>query len=123
MPKILITGNKEFGLAKELYKLYPDAGFLSRSTGYDLTSSEGQRRCAEQVLETDVFVNCAALWKFNQTVLLDTVYKKCVENKHNPYIGRSCPCHRSEHLPHDSPLKALCEYAESLLNFPCKTAN
>ena len=37
-------------------------------------------------MEADVFINCAALWKFNQTVLLDTVYKKCVENKHHPYI-------------------------------------
>jgi NADP-dependent 3-hydroxy acid dehydrogenase YdfG len=86
LPKILITGNKEFGLAKELYNLYPDAEFLSRTSGYDLTSSEGQRRCAERVLKADVFINCSALWKFNQTVLLDTVYKKCTENNCRPYI-------------------------------------
>jgi len=84
--KILIAGNKDFGLAKELYKLYPEADFLSRATGYDLTSSDGQKRCAERVLGADVFINCSALWKFNQTVLLDTVYKKCTENNHRPYI-------------------------------------
>lgn len=86
MRKILIAGNKEFGLAKELYRLYPDAEFLSRSTGYDLTASRDQLRCAERVLEFDIFINCSALWKFNQTVLLDAVYKKCVESKHHPYI-------------------------------------
>ncbi len=86
MHKILIAGNKDFGLAKELYNLYPEAEFLSRSTGYDLTSSDGQRRCAERVLEADIFINCSALWKFNQTVLLDAVYKKCTENSHRPYI-------------------------------------
>ena len=86
MPKILIAGNKDYGLAKELYKLYPDAEFLSRSTGYDLTSSDGQKRCADRVLEFDIFINCSALWKFNQTVLLDTVYKKCTENNHRLQI-------------------------------------
>ena len=86
MPKILIAGNKDFGLAKELYDLYPDAEFLSRSTGYDLTASRDQQRCAERVLDFDVFINCSALWKFNQTVLLDTVYKKCTEHNHRPYI-------------------------------------
>ena len=86
MLKILIAGNKNYGLAKELSKLYPDAEFLSRTTGYDLTSSKDQQRCAERVLEFDIFINCSALWKFNQTVLLDTVYKKCTENSHRPYI-------------------------------------
>lgn len=84
--KILVAGNKNFGLAAELFKLYPDAFFASRTTGFDLTANDDQKRLADLVLEYDVFINCSALWKFNQTVLLDTVYKKCVENKHYPYI-------------------------------------
>ena len=84
--KILVAGNKNFGLAAELLKLYPDAFFASRTTGFDLTANDDQKRLADLVLEYDVFINCSALWKFNQTVLLDTVYKKCVENKHYPYI-------------------------------------
>ena len=84
--KILVAGNKNFGLAAELFKLYPDAFFASRTTGFDLTANDDQKRLADLVLEYDVFINCSALWKFNQTVLLDTVYKKCVENKHHPYI-------------------------------------
>jgi NADP-dependent 3-hydroxy acid dehydrogenase YdfG len=84
--KILITGNCEYGLAKELFKIYPTATFLSRKTGVDLTSIDGQIKCAELVLEHDVFVNSSALWKFNQTVLLDQVYKLCVEKNHSPHI-------------------------------------
>ena len=84
--KLLITGNPNHGVAGELYKLYPDAFFASRTTGFDLTTQKDQQRLADMVLEYDVFINCAALYKFNQTVLLDIVYKKCVENKHYPYI-------------------------------------
>ena len=79
--KILITGNKNFGLSSELFKIYPDATFVSRTTGYDLTSADGQLSLAKKVLDYDIFINCSALWKFNQTVLLDAVYKSCIENK------------------------------------------
>ena len=84
--KILVAGNKNFGLAAELFKLYPDAFFASRTTGFDLTANDDQKRLADLALEYDVFINCSALWKFNQTVLLDLVYKKCTENNHRPYI-------------------------------------
>ena len=84
--KILVAGNKNFGLAAELFKLYPDAFFASRTTGFDLTANDDQKRLANLALEYDVFINCSALWKFNQTVLLDAVYKKCTENNHRPYI-------------------------------------
>lgn len=81
--KILITGNPNFGLASELFKLYPDATFISRESGYDLTTREGYRKLGEIISDYDVFINSSALWKFNQTLVLDSVYKKCVEIKHN----------------------------------------
>jgi NADP-dependent 3-hydroxy acid dehydrogenase YdfG len=84
--KILVAGNKNFGLAAELFKLYPDAFFASRTTGFDLTANDDQKRLADLALEYDIFINCSALWKFNQTVLLDAVYKKCTENNHRSYI-------------------------------------
>ena len=84
--KILVAGNSNYGLAKEIFKLYPDAFFASRNTGFDLTSKDGQDKLANTITDYDVFINCSALWKFNQTVLLDTVYKKCTENNHRPYI-------------------------------------
>ena len=84
--KILVAGNSSYGLAKELFSIYPTAFFASRSTGFDLTSSEAQIRLSKLVLEYDIFINCSALWKFNQTVLLDQVYKSCIENNHMCYI-------------------------------------
>lgn len=84
--KIIITGNRENGLAGALFKLYPTATFCSRSNGFDLTQPTDQEKLAELVTEHDVFINCAALWRFEQTNLLDAVYKKCVEKNHNPHI-------------------------------------
>jgi NADP-dependent 3-hydroxy acid dehydrogenase YdfG len=84
--KVLITGNKNFGIAKELFQLYPDATFVSKTTGVDLTTQTGHTHCAELCLEHDIFINCAALWKFNQTVLLETVYKACVSAQHDIHI-------------------------------------
>lgn len=86
MIKILVTGNPKTGIAKELFNLYPDATFISRSSGYDLTSADGQSQLAKLSLEYDIIINNSALWKFNQTVLLDQIYKACIDNQHYPYI-------------------------------------
>jgi|TARA_B110000503_G_scaffold11872_1_gene16011 NADP-dependent 3-hydroxy acid dehydrogenase YdfG len=83
---MIITGNKDNGVAGALAKLYPDAEFISRSTGYDLSTKIDQERLAESVCQHSVFVNCAALYKFNQTTLLNIVYHKCVLEKHNCHI-------------------------------------
>lgn len=84
--KILITGNPETGLAAALAKVYPDATFASRSNGYDLTNKDGYKKLLDKITEFDVFVNSSALWKFNQTLVLDAVYKKCVETNHDIHI-------------------------------------
>ena len=85
--KILISGNDTFGLSSSIGKLFPNqVTYASRSTNYDLTSNTVQKQFAELALEHDVIINCAALWKFNQTALLDIVVKKCVERSHTPHI-------------------------------------
>jgi len=84
--KILITGNKNKGLAGVLYELYPDATFCSRQTGFDLTKNETQEKIGELVLEHDIFINCAALWRFEQTNLLDAVHKNCIAKDHKCHI-------------------------------------
>jgi len=84
--KIIIGGNKNYGVAKELFTLYPNADFCSRTSGYDLTSNQGQLKFSETAKDYDIIILCSALWKFNQTVLLDTVYKKCIEFQTTPYI-------------------------------------
>jgi NADP-dependent 3-hydroxy acid dehydrogenase YdfG len=83
---MIITGNKDKFLAGALAKIYPNAEYCSKSTGFDFTNAADQERFAEMCLQHDVIINCAALWKFNQTVLLDAIYKKCKENNHKPHI-------------------------------------
>jgi len=83
---MIITGNKNEGVAGSLAKLYPDAEFCSRDTGYDFGKKSDQERLAERVCEHDVFINCSALFKFNQTNLLNIVYHKCKLEKHNCHI-------------------------------------
>lgn len=84
--KIIISGNKNQGLAKELNKLYPSATFCSRENGYDLTTSKGQEEFATLSVDYDIIIINAALWKFQQTVLLDEVYKKLVTQNKNYHI-------------------------------------
>jgi hypothetical protein len=86
MKKILISANKNEGLGKSLYKLYPDATFCSRETGYELTTTSDQLKFAREALEHDIIIICSSLWKFNQTILLDEVYKLLTRHKKMPYI-------------------------------------
>jgi len=83
---MIITGNTSFGLSKELYTLYPTATFISRKTGFDLTKKEDQERFSNLAVEHDVIINASALWKFNQTILLDAIYKKLVEYKKYSHV-------------------------------------
>jgi NADP-dependent 3-hydroxy acid dehydrogenase YdfG len=84
--QVLITGNKTYGLSCALANYYPNATFCSRTTGYDLTQRSDQDKFAELALEHDIIINCSALWRFEQTNLLETVWKKCVDNHHYPHI-------------------------------------
>lgn len=84
--KMLISGNPESGFAKALYQLYPTAEFMSRTTGHDLTTHDGQHDFATRAADMDVVIINSALWKFQQTVLLDLVYKTCRERDTAPYI-------------------------------------
>ncbi len=86
--KILIAGNQEYGLSGALYKKWPDATFISRSTGLkmDLCLLKNQRHMAELSLEYDVFISVSSLWKFHQTSLVQEVSKKWKEQKHKGYI-------------------------------------
>lgn len=84
--KVLITGNARYGLSAELAKRLPGATLVSRSNGYDLTDRKDQDRCADLALSHDAFINCAALWRFNQALLMDAVYQKCATIGHGIHI-------------------------------------
>lgn len=116
--KIAVTGNQDFGLASEISKIFPDVSFFSRKNGYDLTTKDGQDRAADLIVRHDVFVNCVALWKFNQTVLLDTVYKKACQI--NPSLHILCVGSTTDRVKNGKPWlynaekKALRDYSNTL---------
>lgn len=84
--KILISGNSFQGLAQALHKIYPDATFCSRLNDYELTNKKGREDFAQLSVHFDVIIVNAALWQFQQTVLLDAVYKSLVEAKKQAHI-------------------------------------
>lgn len=84
--KVLISGNPDKGVAHSLAKLYPDATFVYKSAGQDLTKDEHQYNFARLALDHDVVIINAALWKFQQVVLLDIVHKTLVEHEKQTHI-------------------------------------
>ncbi len=78
MKKILVAGNSEFGLAEQIKNVLSDYDitFMSRTTGYDLTKAPHQELFALASVDYDIVILSSALWKFNQTLMLDNVYKK-----------------------------------------------
>ena len=83
---MIITGNPTKGLAQSLYKLYPDAVYCSRESGYELTSNKGMDEFAQLASQHDIIVINSALWRFHQTVLLDLVYKACRTANNDAHI-------------------------------------
>ena len=75
MTNILMTGNTGYGLAEKFSIVCPQTNFASRENEYDLCSKEGQSKLAVESLKYDVFINSSALYRFNQTLVLDAVWK------------------------------------------------
>lgn len=68
--KILCTGNPTLGICKHLQELYPDATFISRTSGYDLDSEQGQAKFKDIIADYDVFINHSQLGRGTQAKLL-----------------------------------------------------
>lgn len=77
--KLCLTGNPKKGLAASIYKIYPEATFFSKSSGYDLTTKKDRERVAQEACQHDVFINNSALHNFNQTLMLQEMYANCME--------------------------------------------
>lgn len=85
--RILVSGNSHKGLSEAIGRLFPDqVKFMSRTTDCDLCTSDGREAFAAAALEHEVVIINAALWQFQQTVLLEAVSKTCREAKHAPHI-------------------------------------
>lgn len=91
--KILITGNREYGLCQKICDLFDTMDNIvyrcvSRSTGYDLCDHNNHQKLANEFVEQsyDVFINNSALWKFNQTLLAETMYNAVSEAQKSAYF-------------------------------------
>jgi short-subunit dehydrogenase len=119
--KILISGNPAYGLAEALATSLAEheLSFVSRTTHkLDLTKSENQQIFADMSVDYDVVVINSALWKFNQTLLLEAVYKKLkAEGKQTRIICVGSTTDRvmkATDWLYNAEKKALRDYANSL---------
>lgn len=84
--KILIAGNKDYGLAKSLHNIFLDATFLSRSNEYNLVKRDIRESVGEMSLDYDVFISVSALGDFSQTMLVESVIKRWWNENHKGYL-------------------------------------
>ena len=115
---ILITGNSSYGVAGALFKIYPNASFVCRTNGYDLNTNKGQQEVVELSLLYDIFINCSALWKFQQTVLLKLVWDawfKAEKKGHIINIGSTADrTNKGTDRLYNSEKKALKDFSNAL---------
>ncbi len=80
--KIVVSGNPRYGLASALNSCLT-ADFFSRSENeFDFSIEAKRKQFAELSLKYDVFVNCSALWRFQQILLLEEVHKMWLMHQH-----------------------------------------
>ena len=80
--KILITGNRNYGLCQAICDMFDtmddfsDYTCVSRSNGWSLDRNEEQQRLAKYFVDEgfNVFINNAALWKFHQVMVAEHMY-------------------------------------------------
>ena len=83
---MIIAGNKKYGVAEGLLKIYPDAMYCSRTTGYDFDKQESINAFAKESCEHEQIILVSALWRFQQTLLLEKVFKENSNAKLTPLI-------------------------------------
>lgn len=119
--KILISGNPTYGLAEAINEelVEHELTFVSRTTHHlDLTKSEHQQAFAEMSIDYDAVIINSALWKFNQTLLLEAVYKKLKSVKRQTLIicigSTTDRVMKATDWLYNAEKKALRDYANSL---------
>lgn len=92
MSRVLITGNRTYGLCNAICNALDNEGIAydtaSRSTGWHLDKGSEQFRLARYFVENDfdIFINNSALWKFHQIMIAEQVYSECVKSDKKAHI-------------------------------------
>ena len=80
MKKVLITGNRNYGLCEAICNMFDQTGYeyecASRETGWRLDRQEDQARLAHHFVLNgfNVFINNSAMWKFHQIMIAENMY-------------------------------------------------
>lgn len=75
--KVLCTGNpNKPGIANAIFQMFPDATFISLSTGYDLLTEDGQAKFRNIIKDYNVFVNVSQLSNNTQEKLLKIAHEE-----------------------------------------------
>lgn len=84
---MIVSGNKNYGLASKLAQKWPEAVFWSRSTNQkDLTLPSIQSEFAQQSLDYPIYISCSSLSGFSQTTLLEKVANLWIAHKKSGHI-------------------------------------
>lgn len=77
MKKMIVAGNKHYGLAKSIYEAHPDAAFYSRSNGnLDFTKFEDRKKFAIESLNYDICISCSYVPDFGQLNLVNHIWDR-----------------------------------------------
>ena len=75
---VICTGNPNIiGIAKATKQIFPNATFVSRATGYDLSTSEGIEKFKAIISDFDVFINSSQVAPGTQEKLLKITHECC----------------------------------------------
>ena len=85
--KILITGNRDYGLCKAICDEFDNHTSIeyetaSRNTGWQLDKNDEQERLANHFIDGsfNVFINNSAMWKFHQVMIAERLYDKAYKS-------------------------------------------
>ena len=80
--KVIIAGNKHYGLSKSLKDVFPEATFCSRSNGeFNFFNMEQVEKFAKLSLDYDVCIFCSYISYFRQLLLLEKVWNLWNDSK------------------------------------------
>ena len=83
---MLVVGDKTYGICKSIYKLYPDATYCSRKTGYNICTQDMIDQIGQLAQEYMTVILVSSLSKFRQLMLAEAISNRWLKNKVKGYL-------------------------------------
>lgn len=84
--EILVIGDPTYGICESIYKLYPEAKYCSRKTGYNIWNQDAIDGIGELAQQYSTVILCSALHKFRQLMLAEAISTRWLQNKIKGYL-------------------------------------